>query len=61
MPKMKKTIIHHRTKESLNRYFKLFNRYIFVGMHDYNTGLYFASQMARLVASASSSCGRVRP
>lgn len=30
MPKMKKTIIHHRTKEPINRYFKLFNRYLFV-------------------------------
>lgn len=34
MPKMKKTIIHHRTKEPINRYFKLFNRYLFIGMHD---------------------------
>lgn len=33
MPKMKKTIIHHRTKEPLNRYFKLFHRYLFVSMH----------------------------
>lgn len=32
MPKMKKTITHHRTKKRINRYFALFNRYIFVGI-----------------------------
>lgn len=30
-PKMKKTIIHHRTKEYIDRTFALFNRYLFVG------------------------------
>lgn len=32
VPVMKKTIIHHRTKQPINRRFKLFNRYIFVSM-----------------------------
>lgn len=32
VPKMRKTIVHHRTKELLDRRFKLFNRYIFVGI-----------------------------
>lgn len=30
VPKMRKTIIHHRTKKQLDRHFILFNRYIFV-------------------------------
>lgn len=30
VPKMRKTIIHHRTKKQLDRHFLLFNRYIFV-------------------------------
>lgn len=32
LPKMKKTIIHHRTKKPIDRYFKLFNRYLFVSL-----------------------------
>lgn len=32
MPKMKRTIIHHRTKQPMDRYFKLFNRYLFVSL-----------------------------
>jgi transcription antitermination factor NusG len=32
MPVMKKTIIHHRTKEPINKRFKLFNRYLFVSL-----------------------------
>lgn len=36
MPKMKKTITHHRTKKRIDRYFTLFNRYIFVGISSDN-------------------------
>lgn len=36
MPVMKKTIIHHRTKEPLNKSFKLFNRYLFVSLDPMN-------------------------
>jgi len=32
MPVMKKTIVHHRTKDLINKRFKLFNRYLFVSM-----------------------------
>lgn len=37
LPKMKKTIIHHRTKKPIDRYFKLFNRYLFVSVEPENT------------------------
>lgn len=32
VPKMRKDIIHHRSKRWITRYFVLFNRYIFVGL-----------------------------
>lgn len=35
-PKMRKEIVHHRTKKRLRRHFKLFNRYIFVGIRPDN-------------------------
>jgi transcription antitermination factor NusG len=36
VPKMRKTIIHHRTKKLLDRRFKLFNRYIFISVDPSN-------------------------
>jgi transcription antitermination factor NusG len=36
IPKMRKTIIHHRTKKLLDRRFKLFNRYIFMSVDPAN-------------------------
>lgn len=32
VPKMRKTIIHHRTKAQIDRHFHLFNRYIFMAV-----------------------------
>lgn len=36
IPKMRKTIIHHRTKKLIDRRFKLFNRYIFMSVDPAN-------------------------
>jgi transcription antitermination factor NusG len=36
IPKMRKTIVHHRTKKLIDRRFKLFNRYIFMSLDPAN-------------------------